>query len=93
MLMLLASCGRKDAGQTAINVVPRLKRISGVGSVTLMGSNYSMRIWLKPDIMAQYGLVPDDVTTAYRLSEVRVTGKTGVAHCRTTVTCLLVSFS
>ena len=48
----------------AINVVPRLKRISGVGSVMLMGSNYSMRIWLKPDMMAQYGLVPDDVTAA-----------------------------
>lgn len=48
----------------AINVVPRLKRISGVGAVTLLGSNYSMRIWLKPDVMAQYGLIPADVTTA-----------------------------
>ena len=48
----------------AINVIPRLKRISGVGAVTLLGSNYSMRIWLKPDIMGQYGLVPADVTAA-----------------------------
>ena len=48
----------------AINVIPRLKRVSGVGEVTLLGSNYSMRIWLKPDVMAQYGLVPADVTNA-----------------------------
>ncbi len=48
----------------AINVIPRLKRITGVGEVTLLGSNYSMRIWLKPDVMAQYGLVPADVTNA-----------------------------
>lgn len=48
----------------AINVIPRLKRISGVGEVTLLGSNYSMRVWLKPDIMREHGLVPDDVTKA-----------------------------
>lgn len=48
----------------AINVIPRLKRISGVGAVTLLGSNYSMRIWLKPDVMGQYGLIPADVTAA-----------------------------
>ncbi len=48
----------------AINVIPKIKRISGVGAVTLLGSNYSMRIWLKPDIMSRYGLVPADVTAA-----------------------------
>ena len=48
----------------SINVIPRLKRISGVGAVTLLGSNYSMRIWLKPDVMGQYGLIPSDVTAA-----------------------------
>lgn len=48
----------------SINVIPRLKRISGVGAVTLLGSNYSMRIWLKPDVMGQYGLVPVDVSAA-----------------------------
>lgn len=48
----------------AIHVVPRIKRIPGVGDVTLLGSNYSMRIWLKPDLMKEYGLVPDDVTQA-----------------------------
>lgn len=45
-----------------INVEPRLKRISGVGKVQLFGSNYSMRLWLKPDRMAQYHLIPDDVS-------------------------------
>lgn len=44
-----------------INVEPRLKRISGVGKAQLFGSNYSMRIWLKPDVMAQYGLMPGDI--------------------------------
>jgi HAE1 family hydrophobic/amphiphilic exporter-1 len=45
-----------------INVVPRIQRISGVGEVQAMGSDYAMRIWLKPDVMAQYGLVPADIT-------------------------------
>lgn len=48
----------------SINVIPQLKRINGVGEVMLLDSNYSMRIWLKPDMMAQYGLVPSDVTNA-----------------------------
>lgn len=45
-----------------INIEPRLKRISGVGKAQLFGSNYSMRLWLKPDRMAQYGLIPDDIS-------------------------------
>ena len=45
-----------------INVEPRLKRISGVGKAQLFGSNYSMRLWLKPDRMAQYGLIPNDIS-------------------------------
>jgi HAE1 family hydrophobic/amphiphilic exporter-1 len=48
-----------------INVVPMLKRVNGVGDVTAFGTHdYSMRIWLKPDAMAAYGLIPDDVNTA-----------------------------
>ena len=39
-----------------INVVPQLQRVSGVGDVMVMGADYSMRIWLKPDVMAQYKL-------------------------------------
>ena len=47
-----------------INVVPELQRVSGVGDVMVMGADYSMRIWLKPDVMAQYKLMPGDVTAA-----------------------------
>lgn len=47
-----------------INIEPRIKRIPGVGEFSLMGSPYAMRIWLRPDIMAQYKLIPDDVTAA-----------------------------
>ncbi len=47
-----------------INIEPELLRISGVGEFLVLGSDYSMRIWMKPDIMAQYGLVPSDVTAA-----------------------------
>jgi len=45
-----------------INIIPLLSRISGVGDVFVMGSEYSMRIWLKPGIMAQYGLIPSDIS-------------------------------
>ncbi|WP_368128128.1 efflux RND transporter permease subunit, partial [Bacteroides cellulosilyticus] len=44
-----------------INLIPEVKRVSGVGDANVLGQDYSMRIWLKPDIMAQYKLVPNDV--------------------------------
>ena len=44
-----------------INVEPRLSRISGVGNVNVMGGDYAMRIWMNPQKMAQYQLVPADV--------------------------------
>lgn len=47
-----------------INIKPQLQRISGVGEVNVMGGDYAMRIWLKPDVMAQYGLSPSDVEGA-----------------------------
>ena len=47
-----------------INVKPRLMRITGVGNVQSMGNTYALRIWLKPDVMAQYGLTPNDVFAA-----------------------------
>ena len=48
-----------------INLIPKLKRVNGVGSAGAFGSmTYSMRIWLKPDVMSVYGLVPDDITAA-----------------------------
>jgi len=48
----------------SINITPMLKRVSGVGDVMAFGADYSMRIWLKPEVMAQYGLMPTDVTAA-----------------------------
>jgi len=49
----------------AINVIPALKRVQGVGSVQSMGAKtYSMRIWLSPDAMKQHSLVPGDISAA-----------------------------
>ena len=47
-----------------INLIPEIKRVKGVGDADVMGMDYSMRIWLKPDIMAQYKLVPSDISAA-----------------------------
>ncbi|MCO5258818.1 MAG: efflux RND transporter permease subunit [Crocinitomicaceae bacterium] len=47
-----------------INILPRIKRVNGVGDAMIFSqNNYSMRIWLRPDIMASYGLVPRDIST------------------------------
>jgi len=43
-------------------VVPRIERVKGVGRVLKYGSEYSLRIWLDPDKMAQYQLIPDDIS-------------------------------
>ncbi len=48
----------------AINIIPVIKRVPGVGEAMVMGADYSMRIWLKPEAMAQYGLMPGDITAA-----------------------------
>ena len=47
-----------------INLKPRLMRITGVGDVMALGNTYALRIWMKPDVMAQYGLEPNDVFAA-----------------------------
>jgi len=47
-----------------INVKPRLMRITGVGNVQSFGNTYALRIWMKPDVMAQYGLTPNDIFAA-----------------------------
>ena len=47
-----------------INIIPELKRVKGVGDAMVMGQDYAMRIWLKPDIMAKYNLVPSDISSA-----------------------------
>lgn len=58
-----------------INIEPRLSRIAGVGDVNIWGANYSMRIWLDPLRMAQYKLMPSDITTV--LAEQNVESPTG----------------
>lgn len=47
-----------------INLIPEIKRVGGVGDAMVLGQDYSMRIWLKPDVMAQYKLNPTDVSAA-----------------------------
>ncbi|HUN14039.1 MAG TPA: efflux RND transporter permease subunit [Alistipes sp.] len=58
-----------------INIKPRIQRIQGVGEFMALGDDYAMRIWLRPDVMAQYGLVPSDVT--YALSEQNIESAVG----------------
>jgi len=58
-----------------INIEPRIQRIQGVGEVFTLGAGYSMRIWMKPDVMAQYGLIPSDITAA--LAEQNIEAATG----------------
>lgn len=58
-----------------LNIEPRIKRVSGVGNVMQFGSDYSMRIWLKPDRMAQYGLVPADISEV--LADQNIEASTG----------------
>ena len=48
----------------AINIIPQIKRVPGVGDAMAFGADYSMRIWIKPEVMAQYGLMPSDITAA-----------------------------
>ena len=66
------------ANYTKINIEPRLSRIPGVGEVNVMGADYSMRIWLDPLKMANYGLTPADVTNVLNEQNVEVaTGTLG----------------
>ena len=47
-----------------INVKPRLLRVTGVGNVVNLGNTYALRVWMNPEVMAQYGLVPNDIAAA-----------------------------
>ena len=47
-----------------INIIPEIQRVNGVGDVMSFGADYSMRIWLRPDVMAQYNLMPSDISAA-----------------------------
>ena len=66
------------ANYTKINIEPRLSRIPGVGEVNVIGSDYSMRIWLNPSKMARYGLTPADIHKVLEEQNVEVaTGTLG----------------
>ena len=66
------------ANYTKINIEPRLSRIPGVGEVNVIGSDYSMRIWLDPQKMARYGLTPADINKVLEEQNVEVaTGTLG----------------
>jgi hydrophobe/amphiphile efflux-1 (HAE1) family protein len=63
--------GRLDplfiSNYTTLNILEEIKRVPGVGSALLFGAkDFSMRIWLKPDRLALFGLTPADVATAIR---------------------------
>ena len=67
LMFTLTSDGRYDdeflTNYNNINIVPAIKRIQGVGDVQSPGvKTYSMRIWLKPDVMKQYNLMPSDIS-------------------------------
>ena len=71
MLMVFSIYDEKDQydiefleNYANINLIPEIKRVNGVGDATVLGQDYSMRIWLKPDVMAQYKLIPGDVAGA-----------------------------
>ena len=68
ILAVRSSDGKYDddfiSNYVDINIKPRLMRITGVGDVTALGNTYALRIWMKPDVMAQYGLEPNDVFNA-----------------------------
>ena len=71
MLMVFSIYDEKDQydiefleNYANINLIPEIKRVNGVGDATVLGQDYTMRIWLKPDVMAQYKLIPSDVAGA-----------------------------
>ena len=78
---LVCTDGRYDqtflANYLDINVLPQIKRVEGVGDVMELGDTYSMRIWLKPERMAQYALVPSDITAV--LGEQNIEAPTGLS--------------
>jgi multidrug efflux pump len=67
-----------------LNVIDELKRIPGIGDASLFGAkDYSMRIWLRPDKLAQYDLTPGDIATAIREQNAQVAAGRFGEDCRT----------
>lgn len=71
VMTMSSPSGRYDpifiSNYALINVLDELRRTPGVGDASLFGAtNYAMRIWLRPDKVAQYGLTPSDIAAAVR---------------------------
>jgi len=80
-LMVLAfvsedsSMSRNDlANYAASNILEPISRINGVGTATLFGSQYAMRIWLDPNKLNNFQLTPTDVTAAIAAQNVQIAG-------------------
>ncbi len=86
MLMMVAIYAPKGShditfldNYTNIFVQDALLRVPGVGSINRFTDNFSMRIWMKPDKMASYGLTPSDIIAALNAQNVQVAaGSAGV---------------
>ncbi len=79
MLVSLTSDGRYDqdflGNYALINIKDKLSRVKGIGSVNVLGaSDYSMRIWVKPDRLAQLGLTVPEIINAINEQNVLVPG-------------------
>jgi multidrug efflux pump len=84
MLALRSSDGKKDSlylsNYATLNMVDEIKRIKGVGDVNVFGSSYAMRVWLKPDRMAQLGVTASDISAAISGQNVQfAAGKVGAS--------------
>ena len=83
VVMLISDKAKHDtlylSNYATLNVVDELKRIKGVGDATIFGGqDYSMRIWLRPDRMAQLGVTTSDIATAIRAQNAQyASGKIG----------------
>ena len=71
MLMIFSLYDKEDKydiefleNYASINLIPEIKRVNGVGDAFALSADYSMRIWLKPDVMSQYKLIPSDISAA-----------------------------
>ena len=63
---------------TAANLLENIRRVPGVGEAILFGTEYSMRLWLKPEKLHAYNLTPGDITKAVRAQNTQLaTGELG----------------
>jgi multidrug efflux pump len=83
VVMLISDKVKHDtlylSNYATLNVLDELKRIKGVGDATVFGGqDYSMRIWLRPDRMAQLGVTTSDIASAIRSQNAQyASGKIG----------------